>query len=282
MAFLSRYVLAVATAATIVACALFAAVLYPRGVDFEASLAYAAKRVEVFEIITAGTKAHRAGKRNVARAKYEEALAIDPTVYRGQILLGTLELEEGNLDQAIEHLDRAIALQPTPTDALNTRGAAKWREGDRRGAMRDFDRALRFDPDIKRALINRGLARLAGGDTPGAVADLEKTVALSAKPSKHATRALIGLGVAHAISGDLAQARAELTMVVDDSWSKESILSALYNRARVLEASGDAAGAQRDREEYEVVKNLPDDAERFAVPGGKNDTHGKGKADHEL
>ena len=47
---------------------------------------------------------------------------------------------------------------------------------------------------------------------------------------------------------------------------QQRLLDAFYNRARVREARGDAAGAQADRDEYARLEALPDTAERFARP----------------
>ncbi|HXV76400.1 MAG TPA: tetratricopeptide repeat protein, partial [Candidatus Polarisedimenticolaceae bacterium] len=60
--------------------------------------------------------------------------------------LGALELDQGNLDRAIEVLERARALAPASTEALNYLGEAYRRVGRTEEAMSLWRRSLEVDP----------------------------------------------------------------------------------------------------------------------------------------
>ncbi len=244
MSFLTRHVWLGTAVTTLAACMLFALFFFPRGIDFEAQLAHAAQRFEGYRLIEKGMAAQAEEDFALARKNYDAALAIDPTIFRAHLVLGQLEIEEGNLESALEHLDESLSMSTDQADAYNSRGVVKWRLGDRRGALRDFNRALEYNNDFDRAQTNRGLARLLTDDRRGAQADFEKSL-LAREKLLRVQRAVVGAGIIHALEGRYDQALDSFSVVADVRRPNGAI--ALYNRAKVYEAIGDADAAQRDR-----------------------------------
>lgn len=278
MAFIGKHVWLTTASITVIVCALFAVAFYPRGVDFEKRLAHAADRDRAYDTIAVGIDAQWEEDFADARAQYDAAFDIDPTMYRLRFLMGTLDIQEDRLDDALKHLDAACTIDAQPTDALNSRGVVKWRQGDLRGAERDFGRAIDLDPNWVRPRVNRASVRLARGDYRGAMADYQAAVELdTSDPRPH-----IGIGIIDAIQGDTQQAEKEFSGVIENSRIQSDILAALYNRARLREARGDSEGAEQDRAEYNLVKDLPEDAARFANPDKKQTTEQKGKTNNGL
>jgi tetratricopeptide (TPR) repeat protein len=251
MSFFTRHVWVGTALLTVAACGIYALVFYPRGVNYNAQLAHAADRFRAYTLLDEGVTAQVKGDLALAREKYDAALAIDPKLYRAQYMKGELELAEGNLDEAIDRFNLSIPGLDSHADVLNSRGVARWRENDKRGALRDLNRALRLTPDFDRARTNRGLIRLLDGDRSAAQEDFTLSVE-SREKAAHAWRAVIGIGILHATEGRYQQALDNFSVAaqVED----ERGLYGLYNRARVYEAMGDAAAAQRDREAYERLE----------------------------
>lgn len=260
MAFLTRHVWAATSLCTVAACAVFAVLIFPRGVDFESRLAHAAERQRAYDLLTEGMKLHNEGKLDKARVIYDEALAIDDSMYQTHILLGVTEFTESNLDKAFAHFDRACSIWKYSADARNSRGAVRWLQGDRRGAMRDFDQALSINSDFKRARTNRGLARLAMDDRRGAREDFERVMEGEEKLLR-VRLAVLGLGVLNALEGNLTSAEASFSLVADADVPAVHRAIALYNRARVYDALGEPDRAARDRDELKRVEQSAGDAD---------------------
>lgn len=94
---------------------------------------------------------------------------------------GTIHMQNGKLDQAIEAFAGAIAYSD---DAMLTaaahfnRGAAYFTQGDMPAAIADFDAAIRFNPPFAEAYAARAAAQHKQGDNLAAAADYEEYLAL--------------------------------------------------------------------------------------------------------
>jgi len=100
----------------------------------------------------------------LARASFEEALADEKraaAAFRG---LGASSVQEGNLDEAIEHYDRAVAADPRDVESLVGRAEALAAAGRTNKALRTLDDALALAPDHVAALALRARLLLACGD----------------------------------------------------------------------------------------------------------------------
>jgi tetratricopeptide (TPR) repeat protein len=260
MAFLTRHLWAITWITTAVACALFAAVFYPRDVDIDERLAYAAERKAADDILQQGMKAYAKGNRERARRLTEEALALVEDDYQTQIMIGLLEFDDGNLERAEGHFDRACSLWEVDPDARNSRGVTRWMLGDQAGAIRDFSRAIALNPEFNRAQTNRGLAYLAMGDRDRARDDFEASMEDEKEPSA-APRAVLGLGILSALRGDYDQAESSFSLLLARKRPREIQMAALANRAKVYEALGNGEMAARDRKALEELERSTEDAD---------------------
>lgn len=254
----------VTAALTAAGCVTFALALNPGSIDNDAQYAFAAQRLKVYNTLNDGMLEQFAGKLDDAETTYREAIAVDDTVAPAHYLLGDILLEEKNPKEAIAEFDRAIPLQKWNEHVYNSRGVAHFQMGEANAAEHDFTTAMATEPEFSIAQLNRGLLRLREGRNAEALEDFDAVIARFEKPT--AMAAHTGRGIIFARQGDLERAEQEFTTVVEHARGKERVLDALYNRAREREARGDAAGAQRDRDEYARLEALPETAERFVRP----------------
>jgi len=259
MALLSRHVWITATVAVVAACAAFGAILYPRNIDFDERLARAAARKEVYDLLWKGTVYQTTKDYDGALAVYEEALAIDDTVYQTHNLIGLVQLKRGDLDAAYEHLNRACNIWQQNADAMNTRGVVKWMKGDRRGARKDFASAVNQRPEYKRVRANLAHANLVLGDRQDARRELEACIE-GEDNLFHVQYALSLLGVLNALEKNYSAADSALALASDPKANAHNRPAALYNRAKVLDAMGETERANRARAEFEQLMKSTEDA----------------------
>ncbi len=115
-----------------------------------------------------GTLLAKTGQAARARAAFEGALALDPSVSEAHNDLGTLVAQAGDLDGAIARFRQALAATPDYPDALNNLGYALLLSGREAEARPLYERALTLQPDFPEALNNLGLLQGRAGDLDAA------------------------------------------------------------------------------------------------------------------
>ena len=115
-----------------------------------------------------GTLLAKTGQVPRARAAYEAALALDPSLAEAHNDLGTLLAQDGDMDGAIARFRQALAATPDYPDALNNLGYALLLTGREAEARSLYERALALQPDFPEALNNLGLLLGRSGDLDGA------------------------------------------------------------------------------------------------------------------
>jgi len=115
-----------------------------------------------------GTLLTKTGQAPRARAAFEGALALDPSLAEAHNDLGTLLAQGGDLDGAIARFRQALAATPEYPDALNNLGYALLLTGREAESRPMYERALALQPDFPEALNNLGLLLGRGGDLDGA------------------------------------------------------------------------------------------------------------------
>jgi len=118
-----------------------------------------------------GTLLAKSGEPARARAAYERALVLQPTLSEAMNDLGALLAQSGDLDGAVARFRAALAATPDYPDALNNLGYAllvMGRDSEARGL---YERALALQPDFPEALNNLGLLLGRAGDLDGAERD---------------------------------------------------------------------------------------------------------------
>jgi Flp pilus assembly protein TadD len=127
---------------------------------------------------TLGLLLQHQGRLADARAAFEAAIRLDPTLPHPHYNLGIVSHAEGRLEEALQHFQEASRLEPAHADARRAipvaaadlararasarvaTGIARARAGDIAGARAEFLEALRLDPNVPGAREN--LAKVGG------------------------------------------------------------------------------------------------------------------------
>ena len=122
-------------------------------------------------------RAHHAPRR--ARADYDRALALDPSLDAARLARARLLVEIGSATQAGPDLEAFLARHPGHVDATLVRARARRARGDMPGAVADYDMVLAAAPDPDRGLERARLVAATGldADRQRAVAGLDALMA---------------------------------------------------------------------------------------------------------
>jgi predicted O-linked N-acetylglucosamine transferase (SPINDLY family) len=124
------------------------------------------------ELVERAAVAHRNGERVLARKLYLQALQLDAKNADALHLLGVLELQERNVDDAIELIEDAIALQPDVADYWMNCGLAYMARGQTGEAVSRQREALRLRPVYPKAHSNLLFSLLFSADaTPAEITE---------------------------------------------------------------------------------------------------------------
>ena len=151
-----------------------------------------------------------------AKKQLQATLSINPDYSEAYTCLGTIYLEEGLYDRAIETFERALSnmLYETPAIALNSIGWAYHNKGNYQTALTKYETALRREPNtVIRPLIqqNRGITYLAEHDIDKAIYYLKQSI--DSAPSR--TEARYWLGISYLEDGNRGKAIQELRLAVE-------------------------------------------------------------------
>lgn len=102
-------------------------------------------RVRAAVALKAAVGYHQAGRRIEARARYEEALALEPDNIDALHLLGVLAHEEGDNDRAAQMISRSLEIRPTNPHAHFNLGRVRQAQGRADEAMASYRSALAHD-----------------------------------------------------------------------------------------------------------------------------------------
>jgi putative PEP-CTERM system TPR-repeat lipoprotein len=222
------------------------------------------------------------GNRDAAAANWQKILAADPGNADAAGALARLEVERGNLPEALKilepfrgkysraqllvaaiQLDRGaaaeartigeqvLAAEPNDAEALNLVGLADFALGDAQAAGGRFRRAIELQPTAAIYRLNLARALLASGDADGAEAALAETRKLAPNsPQLLSVEAAVALA-----QGNPADARKIVARMEADQVGDARLRTALD--AEVLMAEGKPAEAsQRFTEAYRLGPNL--------------------------
>ena len=141
----------------------------------------------------------RAGNREVAVERFQQAIEIDPALAVAYGGLSSIHLEDENYDAALAAADRLLEIDPGNAEGLGIRYEAYRRMGDEEKMAAALDELQSADPDrIVDAYYKQGMLLFNEGNAQGAVEAFERV--LSADPT-HA-RAHYQLGRACLSAGD--------------------------------------------------------------------------------
>ncbi len=144
----------------------------PQNAD-DAMVPSAASGVDVVTRLAAGLEAQKMGDRAAAEAAYREVLAVDPNRADALHLLGTLHIEFGDFEGAVEHIEAAIAQAGPTAQFLTNLGAALHHLNRVDEAETRYRGALELNPTNLDAHSNLGHLLLARDQTDEAIEHYE-------------------------------------------------------------------------------------------------------------
>lgn len=105
------------------------------------------------------------GRRNLKRAElhYRRALELSPKQAAVHVGLGSVLMQQGKLDEAVEHYRKALGVDPNMVEALGNLGLACLRQGKPEEAVAHLERVLELRPDSPTAHYDLAFALLREG-----------------------------------------------------------------------------------------------------------------------
>jgi tetratricopeptide (TPR) repeat protein len=146
--------------------------------------------------------------------------------------LGSLYLQIGSFQKALESFDRAVALSPTSTQAHCNRGPPLQALGRNQEALAAYDTAIQYEPTNDTAILNRGILLNLMGRPADAVAAFDRALQLNPKLSA----ARLNRGLVRLSLGDFAPALSDFERALltnpDDTTAQKGRLTALQGLGR--------------------------------------------------
>ena len=93
-------------------------------------------------------------------------------------ILGSALLDEGKIEEAINHYNKAIRLKPYYADAYYNRGNAYTKLGQYQRAIEDYNEAISLKPDYANAYSNRGITYAALSQYQRAIENCNEAIRL--------------------------------------------------------------------------------------------------------
>lgn len=181
---------------------------------------------------------HRAGDISGARDAYRAMLAADPEDINAIYLLGTTEMQLGELDAAIAHLSAAADRMPGFAPVQLNLGLAMRAAGQLQDAMAAFERAAKTQPDHANAWSNVGATAFALGDMRRAREAFVHAVALP----NASDDAFVNLGTTELKLGEQLRAVTALRRAIDINPLNVDALLQLSSALSNMNDSADAEG----------------------------------------
>ena len=159
----------------------------------------------------AGAEASQQGDTTTARAKFEEALGLDPELAVAHSALATLAYSEGDMARAVAEGEKARAGLPNDLRVLRILAEAYGKLGDKAKAQEATKAIAALDPKAGSAdLFNDGVREYNAGNCTAAISLFEQ--ALAADSSNAKVHYMLGTCFA---ASDAAKAREHLQKFVE-------------------------------------------------------------------
>lgn len=136
------------------------------------------QRVTLAQALELAVEQHSAGRLAEAEDIYRKILAAVPTNHDALHLLGLIENEKGNNEQAAELIERAIAISPDVGEMHGNLALVLQDLGRLGDAVARFDKALALNPEFAEGHNNLGLIQQDLGRLEDAVASFERALAI--------------------------------------------------------------------------------------------------------
>jgi tetratricopeptide (TPR) repeat protein len=188
-----------------------------------------------------GTIALDRGRLDEAVELFRASIRVEPRQHEAHNNLGNALRQRGEFDDAAAAVEAALAVEPDYALAHNSLALIRHDQGAYRAAIASFERALALDPGLAAAETNLGITLAAAGDLDGAIRHHRAAVALA--PTLTAART--NLAAVLIERGEYDAAIAELARVVelepDSALAKRNLRAARKAKARAArgeEATG--------------------------------------------
>ncbi|MEM8720470.1 MAG: tetratricopeptide repeat protein [Cyanobacteria bacterium P01_G01_bin.39] len=119
------------------------------------------------------------GKYKEAIASYDKAVEINPNYYAAWNNRGNALASLGKYKEALSSSDKAVEIKPDDDTAWNNRGASLADLGKYKEAITSYDRAIAINPDNDNAWNNRGNALANLGKYEEAIASYAQAIAIN-------------------------------------------------------------------------------------------------------
>ncbi|GAA2660334.1 MULTISPECIES: tetratricopeptide repeat protein [Actinosynnema] len=230
------------------------------------------------------------GKVEEALADYQAVAALDPDFPEHHFHVASMLRKLGRDEEALEAFERVLPLSPPFPEVHYNLGDTRLALGDAEGALAEFTKVLELDPTHPEARLSRAELRCDLGDHAGALRDVEAGLAQS--PGNPMLRCVQATALAEAGNPDRAREVAEsvtadhpdcaqawairarleyeagdLPRALADFDESVRLLDApevRYNRALVLEETGDYDRAAQDYREVLARTEDEDARDRLA------------------
>ncbi|MGD9724138.1 MAG: tetratricopeptide repeat protein [Pirellulales bacterium] len=228
--------------------------------------------INVAETLSIGTRHHQAGQWADAERCYRQALAAEPENARAHYLLGTLALQTGHVQPAIELLSKATVLDRTQASFLANLAVAYRTAGDVEQAIAVNRRAAALDPNFAAPHIN--LAGIFQGQ--GNLAAVKDCLQAVLRITPGDVEARVALGEVERELGNTAAAAECFTQAARNAPDNPRVLAAVgllaYDRGDFVAARASFEAALAVAPKYANARNnlantlkelrLPEEAER--------------------
>lgn len=199
-----------------------------------------------------GTLYEFTGKYPEAIARYQDALAIDPSNVDALFGLGGVYAAQNELELAEESLRKAIGLHPGDANAYNRLGTFLYNTGRYREAAGQYQAVVALRPDDMNGHSNLGTAYMFMGEFTSALTEFEKAIEILPKESSYSS-----LGILHYYLGQFDKAidaqKAAIDLQPNDHLARANLGDALWAAGKKDEARSSFLRARRLGEEALAV-----------------------------
>jgi tetratricopeptide (TPR) repeat protein len=168
----------------------------------------------------------------LALPRAELATQLAPKAFQTWFILGSLYVQNKELDKGITALERSKSLEPKEAGIYFTLGSARFQKADYTKAIAELEAGLKIKPNVPEALFDLGNSYYMLKAYPNAIAQYEKAVA----QEKKFWPAINNIGLVKYEQGDVQGAieRWQAASAIDDQASEPKLAAAV-----ALYAKGD-------------------------------------------
>ena len=149
-------------------------------------------KLDLNQIFKLAVQHHQAGRKDQAEGLYRQMLAQNPNDPNALQLMGTLALESGHAEEAVDMIGRALKAFPKAAEIHSNMGLALRSLGRNDEAIAEFEMAISLKPQLPEVYGNLGSAFMAQGRLEEGMAMCRKTLSMKGDvPEAHVNLAIM-------------------------------------------------------------------------------------------